>query len=401
MEPVGEAEFAGLMEGFAPFAEGRRIAVAVSGGADSMALALLARRWGEPVAFVADHGLRAGSADEAVRTRARLASMGIPARILTLDLTRGPALAERARQARYAALLGACAEAGLTDLLLGHHARDQAETVLMRRARSGRDEAGMAPVRLEGAARLVRPLLGVAPGRLRASLRDAGIGWEEDPSNQDERAERVRWRGVLADPDGDGEQVRGLVDAAGRAAVRRDAERDAVAAWLARHAVIRPEGVVLIPAAAMPAAALSAVIQAVSGAAYPAARDAVARLAAAPRPATLGGARLIVAGRLGAGLAVIREAAAMQAPVAAIAGLRWDGRFRMMRAAEGEIGALGEDASGFASRAGLPVAVLRSLPVLRAGGAIVAVHPALARPGLAQPGLGVLPVVWDPVRPLS
>ena len=407
MKPVGDGEFAAVMAGFAPFAVGRRVAVAVSGGADSMALALLARRWGEPVGFIADHGLRAGSGAEAARTQARLAAMGVPARILTLDLTRGPALAERARQARYAALLGACAEAGLTDLLLGHHARDQAETVLMRRARSGREEAGMAPVRLDGAARLLRPLLSVAPGRLRASLAEAGIGWEEDPSNQDQAAERVRWRMLLDDPDGDGAQVRALLGEAGRAADRRASGRDEVAAWLARHATVRPEGVVVIPAAPLPAGALSAVIQAVSGATYPAAREAVARLAAGPVPATLGGARLILAGRLGQGMAVIREAAAMAGPVVAGAGMgwprmrwpriRWDGRFRIGGAVpDGEIGALGRAASEFAGRAGLPAAVLRTLPVLRAGGGIVMVHPALERPGLA-----VLPVVWDPARPMS
>ena len=62
----------------------RRIAVAVSGGADSLALAMLAKSWGDPVAFVVDHGLRAASAGEAEWTRGVLAERDIPATILRL-----------------------------------------------------------------------------------------------------------------------------------------------------------------------------------------------------------------------------------------------------------------------------------------------------------------------------
>ena len=86
------------MAPLAPFAESSRVAVAVSGGADSMALALLLACWGRPLALIVDHGLRVGSAAEAAQTAARLSEQGIAARVLPpLRLARGPALGLRKR----------------------------------------------------------------------------------------------------------------------------------------------------------------------------------------------------------------------------------------------------------------------------------------------------------------
>ena len=132
------------MDRLGPFGPGRHVAVAVSGGADSMALAVLAAGWGRPLALVVDHGLRQASAAEAEATLRRLHERGIPARLLMLHgLRPGPALQARARAARYGALTAACEEAGLVDLLLGHHGGDQAETIAMRRA-AGSGPAGLA-----------------------------------------------------------------------------------------------------------------------------------------------------------------------------------------------------------------------------------------------------------------
>ena len=91
------------MDRLGPFEPCPRLAVAVSGGADSMALALLAHEWascrgGGILALTVDHGLRPASGDEARTTLSRLAVRAIAGRVLTLTaLTRGPALAERAR----------------------------------------------------------------------------------------------------------------------------------------------------------------------------------------------------------------------------------------------------------------------------------------------------------------
>ncbi len=392
---VGAEEFAALMARLGPWGGGRAVAVAVSGGADSLCLAWLAAGWGEALALVVDHGLRAESAAEAAGTVATLAGFGVAARVLRLDgLARGAGLAERARHARYGALLAACAEAGLADLLLGHHAGDQAETVLMRRlAGSGADGlAGMAPVVARGPCRLLRPLLGVAPGRLRPTLRRAGLGWAEDPSNRDPAALRTRLRGRLA---GSGGAAALLAEAAERARARYAAEAGRAEA-LARIATLRPEGFAVLAPGPWPAAALGAVLRMVGGRAYPPPSAGVARLAGAPRAATLGGARLLPAGRFGPGWLVVREAAAMAAPVAAVRGAVWDGRFRVL--GEGDaaltLGALGADAAEVAG-GGLPAAVRRTLPALRRDGRVVAVP--YEAGGAAWRG----GVVFEPPQPAS
>ncbi len=398
--PVTADEFAALMAPLGPWGAGRPVAVACSGGADSLCLAWLAASWGTARALVVDHGLRADSDAEAAATAATLAGLGVPARVLRLrGVERGPALAERARRARYAALLAACAELGLADLLLGHHAGDQAETVLMRRlSSSGPDGlAGMSPLVAHGPCRLLRPLLAVAPQRLRATLRHAGLAWIEDPSNRDPAALRTRLRDRLA---ASGEGAALLADARRHACRRRTAEAG-TAATLARIAVLCPEGFAVLAPGPWPPAALATVLRMVAGRAYPADPRGVARLAAAPRAATLGGARLLPAGRLGPGWLVLREAAAMAPPVAATVGAVWDNRFRVLGQGDPTLtlGALGTDA-GRAARAGLPAAVRATLPALRRDGRLVAVpHEDTAAPGDADCRRGR--VVFDPPVPAA
>jgi tRNA(Ile)-lysidine synthase len=373
------------MAGLGPFEPSPRVAVAVSGGADSLALALLAQDWaraqgGSVLALVVDHGLRAASAAEARLAIARLASRGIAARLLAVsDLPRGSALAARARTARYRALTAACAEAGILHLLLGHHAADQAETVLIRDlGGSGPDGlAGMAALVEMPSLRLLRPLLGVPPGRLRAGLRAAGMAWTEDPSNADPAALRPRLRTLRRDRAGIGPATRALVAGAAAHAATRAAQEVAIAAILAARVRIHAEGYAVLSPGPLPAAALAALLRAIAGAAFPAATEAVAALAAAPAPATLAGVRLLPAGRLGPGLLVVREAAAMTPEVAARPGAVWDGRFRVLPGAtlaDGlMLGPLGAAAAALRSRTPLPSAVLLTLPALRRGGVLVAV----------------------------
>ncbi len=382
---IDPAEFAALMVPLAPFGRAPRLAAGVSGGADSMALAILADGWvrgygGSLLALVVDHGLRPNSAAEAAVTIARLTALGIPARLLSLtDLHRGPALAQRARDARYAALRAACVEAGIPHLLLAHHAGDQAETVLMRRG-SHSGPAGLAAMPLvveQSQLRLLRPLLGVPPARLRGTLRARGVGWVVDPSNADLRALRPRLRAALADPDGTGPDVAALCQAARQAGIARGAQ-EAKTAWdLARRAAVHPEGFALLSSAAcLPPTALGALIQAVSGSPFPPPSRSVTALAAAPRPATLGGVRLVAARRREAGLLLVREERAIGPPVPAGPGIVWDGRFRLAAgtAPTGTtIAALGSDAARFRRISGLPSAVLRTLPALRRGNSLVAV----------------------------
>ena len=366
------------MHPLGPWAGAERIAVAVSGGADSLCLALLAARWGMPrgiavLGLIVDHGLRAEAADEARLTASRLAAHGVASRILTLDsLPAGPSLAERARKARYAVLRAGCRASGIVDLLVAHHAGDQAETVLMRsRAGSGADGlAGMASLSETDALRLVRPLLAQPPERARATLRAFGLEWVEDPSNRDVRALRTRLRRELAGPDVAGLAATLLAAAAeaGAARMARDLER---AGDLALTTMLRPEGFALLPPRLVPPRALAALMRTIGGASYPPAMRGVRALVQDPRPTTLAGTRLMRAGRLGPGWLLLREAARVEAPIPAVPEAVWDRRFRLRGPATElppglTIGALGRDAGQERMRADLPAAVLAVMPTLRA-----------------------------------
>jgi len=397
------------MGSLGPFELAPRLAAAVSGGPDSMALALLAATWarergGSLLALIVDHGLRAEAAAEAAEAARRLATQGMAARILTLSgLARGAALAERARRARYAVLTEACAAQGILHLLLGHQAADQAETVQIR-ALGGSGPAGlaaMAPLVETRTLRLLRPLLAVPPSRLRALLREAAMGWAEDPSNTDASLLRPRLRALRADRDGLGSATAALGAAAAASLQSRTRHAAATADCLAEHVAFYPQGFALL-SSCIQAPALAAVIQTLAGAAFPPPTASVSALAAAPRPATLAGVRFLAAGRLGPGLLAVREAAAMAPPVPACRGAVWDGRFRLgadsSLPAGTTLGALGSDAARLRGVSELPYVVLQTLPALRRGETLIAV------PHLLYPdpeACAHMEVVFSPPRPAA
>ena len=229
--------------------------------------------------------------------------------------------------------------------------------------------AGMAPLVETTRLRLLRPLLAVAPARLRATLVSAGVAWIEDPSNVDTAALRPRLRLLRRDDDGEGSATAALA-AAAVASGRSRAERDrSAAAGLAEQAVLRPEGFAVLSGQPLAPPAFAALLQALAGAPFPPATRSIVALAAAPRPATLAGVRLLPAGRLGPGLLAVREPAAMAPPVPARAGAVWDGRFRLGDAAlvpqGATMGALDGDAALLRRFSPLPSAVLRTLPAVR------------------------------------
>jgi tRNA(Ile)-lysidine synthase len=188
-------------------AAGERVGLAVSGGADSLALLLLANaaRPGLVAAASVDHALRAGSGAEAEAVARLCQERGVPHDILTIAWPARPAsaLQERARNARYAALGDWAKANGLAVIATGHHGDDQAETLVMRLLR-GAGVRGLAAMRavapLPGAPeiRLARPLLGWRRGELEEVVAGAGLVAADDPSNHDERHERVRVRQLLA-----------------------------------------------------------------------------------------------------------------------------------------------------------------------------------------------------------
>lgn len=335
-EPVTADEFALLVEGCGPFGAAPVLAVAVSGGADSLCLAWLTRRWAldrsaTVEAVVVDHGLRAAAAAEAERTTRTLEAFGVPATILRLDLTAGRELAARARRARKAAIAGHCAARGIVDVLLGHHAGDQAETVAMRLLRGSGPSglAAMPTVREDRDVRWLRPLLRLASGRLRATLRAAGLSWVDDPSNADPVFLRARLRTLRADPGGDApSSLRAVEAAATRGRARADAEYRA-ADWLAEHATLHELGFAVLHRSDPPPEAMAALVRAVGGHRYAPSAAAIARWLRDPVATTFAGVAIGSAGRLGPGWLVTREVAAMAPPVAARPGAVWDGRFRL------------------------------------------------------------------------
>jgi tRNA(Ile)-lysidine synthase len=154
-------------------AAGSAVTCAVSGGTDSLALLVLARAAGcEVTAVHVDHGLRPGSAAEADVVAAAAARVGAGFRAERVVVAPGPGLEERARAARYAVLPA--------DVLTGHTADDQAETVVANLLRgSGLD--GLAGMRADGR----HPLLALRRLDTAAVCEAAGLDPVEDPSNAD------------------------------------------------------------------------------------------------------------------------------------------------------------------------------------------------------------------------
>jgi tRNA(Ile)-lysidine synthase len=366
-----------------PFEPKPTLAAAVSGGADSLALAVLLHGWarrrgGRGVALVVDHGLRRGSGAEARRVAGQLGGLGLQAQVLPW---RGPKpeadVQATARAARYRLLSGWCARHAVLHLALGHHLDDQAETLLLRLGRgSGLDGlACMAPVVELPDLRLLRPLLAVPRAALEATLRARGIDWLKDPANRDPAHARVRLRRLAPALAREGLSAGRLAGTAAHLARARAALEEATAEVLARAAVPDPAGFAWLdpgPWAAAPhevrLRALARLLACVGGAAYTPRLRSLERLEARllsglARGVTLGGCRVLPRrGRL----LVAREAKA--APrVAAPPGrkLVWDGRFEV-RLARGRaardltLGPLGE--AGWAAAAAADPA-LRDLPL--------------------------------------
>ncbi|MEO0062916.1 MAG: hypothetical protein RLZZ08_1476, partial [Pseudomonadota bacterium] len=183
--------------------QGGRPGLAVSGGADSMAMLLLAAEaipGGFEVATV-DHGLRAEAAGECALVQRVCADRGISCAVLPVLVAQGNVQAQ-ARAARYAALAQWAQDRGLAAIATAHQADDQVETVLMRLAR-GSGVAGLAGIRAGGVVPdttlpLVRPMLGFTRQTCEQIVAAAAIDWVRDPSNTDDHYDRVRLRKALS-----------------------------------------------------------------------------------------------------------------------------------------------------------------------------------------------------------
>jgi tRNA(Ile)-lysidine synthase len=194
---------AALISRYNMFSRGRRVGVAVSGGADSVCLLHvlreLAPRWDlslEVLHF--NHQLRGAASDEDAAFVAHLAEeMKLPFHQRSVAVADVPGnLEQAARNARREFFREAMTSLGLEKVATGHTKSDQAETVLFRLLR-GSGNAGLAGVLPTTAEGLVRPLLDVERGEIEQWLTGRGIAWREDASNSDERFSRNRIRHEL------------------------------------------------------------------------------------------------------------------------------------------------------------------------------------------------------------
>ena len=213
--------------------EGATVIVALSGGADSLALAAATafeapKRGIMGVAVTVDHGLQDGSAEIAATAAATAESLGLSARVVRAVVRAGGGPEAAARDARYEALDAVAREVGAEAILVGHTLDDQAETVLLGLARgSGATRLqGMAPVaeRVDGC-RILRPLLEVRRETTQAACAAEGLDPWLDPHNSDPRFTRVRVRETVL-PALEHELGPGVAEALARTAaqMREDAE---------------------------------------------------------------------------------------------------------------------------------------------------------------------------------
>jgi tRNA(Ile)-lysidine synthase len=391
------------------------LGVAVSGGSDSTALLLMlhAAARGRPLAVVTvDHRLRAESAREAAAVAALCAARGLPHETLHWEGWDGAGnLQDRARQARRR-LIGEWARAqGIGAVALGHTLDDQAETFLMRLARgSGVDGlAAMATASPGDGLLWLRPLLDARRATLRGWLEAEGVAWADDPSNADDRFERVRARAALPPLATLGLGPERLAATAQAMARAREA-LEAATAELARGCVEEgAAGDLMLDPGPLRAAPeelrlrlLAAALVWVSGAVY---RPRLARLEAALAAidqATVGHG-LTLHGcvlRARARRIAIRRELARVAPAVPVKAGRWDGRWQLEGTPpEGEgllIGALG---AGAAARLGehapgVSREALATTPAIWRAGELVAAPVARPDPHLRFRRASAVPPPW-------
>lgn len=289
---------------------GEALLVAVSGGADSVALLHALRRVGRGPLRVAtvDHGLDTGSAGRAGFVEDLCARLDVPCarlRPAPAEVAQGQGLEDGARRARYRLLEAHAAAIGAARILTAHTADDQAETVLMRLA-SGSGLRGMAGIPARRGV-IVRPWLAVPRAAVRGWAAACGLRWVEDPTNADARFLRNRAR-AHATPGLTATFGASWSRGAARTAATLAADREALAhfvdAWLAdrlqagaRGTTIEVDALLALPQAARRQVLMVGLHRAASAAGRPAPRsmaEAVARLedlvqGAAGRRATLAG----------------------------------------------------------------------------------------------------------------
>lgn len=338
----------------------KHLAVALSGGPDSWALALLAHDWcqqnnAQLTALTVDHKLRADSTDEAIAVAAECAKRGIAHAVLTWQhdgISTG--LQEAARTARYQLLTDYCRTHNIPLLLTAHHADDQSETVLMRFAKASDvgGLAGLAEASTMNGITLLRPLLHCTKQQLVDYATQAGVTFVTDPSNANEKFARVRLRNARAALEAEGLTTANIVRLSNKMRAADEALDFAMRHMIGAQLTVSPYGATSLPLAVIqnkPAAlvqrALLHIWRTVTGnAGHPIGHDQLQALAQFnERKVTAAGMVLECDGRA---MLAYREVAACASPITVAAHSKavWDARFVIHNntGAAVTVGALGE-----------------------------------------------------------
>lgn len=230
------------------------IGVGVSGGADSMALVLLLKDWCQKnahplIALTVDHQLRPESREEALFVASQMKKWGMKHHILSWSGKKPQTrIEEKAREARYTLLSEFCATRGISYLCMAHHSSDQAETFLSRLARgSGMDGlAAMKPYTRRGNLTILRPLLSCDKNDLIHLLKSHHLSWKNDPMNEDDTYERVRWRKHLTVLQEMGLSLQSIYLTTKRLARAAEALQETTQNFIQKHVTIDPRGFALI-----------------------------------------------------------------------------------------------------------------------------------------------------------
>ncbi|MFN4202512.1 MAG: tRNA lysidine(34) synthetase TilS [Tabrizicola sp.] len=373
--PVGQDRLSGLIREGLP--QGEAVGIALSGGGDSTALLHLALRAGLTVeAVTVDHRLRPESAAEAQKVAAACAALGVRHEIRVWQHGVVPGnLMDAARRARMGLIAGWAAARGIRTVALGHTSDDQAETVLMGLARAAglAGLSGMRPVWQEAGVEFRRPLLAAGRAELRDWLRAEGIGWIDDPTNENDRFARTRARRALAALAPLGITASRLAEVAGHLARVQEALAAQIAS-VARRDVDERAGALRLDARlwSEPAEVQRNVVIAglkwLSPSDYAPRASETARIG---RALAAGGDATLAGCRARAGW-LMREPRAVGGPVPV--GELWDGRWRV-EGPDGEVRALGAEGLRQVSdwrATGLPREVLQVTPGVWQGDRLLA-----------------------------
>ncbi|MGQ0486659.1 MAG: tRNA lysidine(34) synthetase TilS [Hyphomicrobiales bacterium] len=376
---------------FQPIADQHHVALAVSGGSDSMAMLHLAESWsrqrGGPrlTVLTVDHGLRTESGREAAQVSEWTRALGLDH--ATLAWT-GPkpstGIQAKARNARYDLMSGWCRSHDAAWLLTAHTLEDQAETVLMRLARTASIDSLAAIPRLgqwRGTG-LFRPLLATPRQVLRNLLGELGQSWIDDPGNEDERFERVRIRRAMPLLRELGITAEGLAELARRAADAVHGLWGAAEDWVGAHVTVHESGYCTVPMAPLTdqteelkARILSLVISRYGSGKMPEPHELellAGWIDAGGSRRTLGGAMIV---RRKTSLLIGREPGRIDAaPVAVPPGgeIVWDRRFAVI-APSGAAVVPARDLHNLPRRRDIPAFVQQGLPAVTKDGTLLAV----------------------------